>query len=229
MRSVLVAIAIVLATCAAACGGDDSGTAEPLTLEQRLLRESEAAGSKPDPVETRLTARNLEEFNGWQSKGYVAAAEIDSQDLEDAGFVAAVHDTRFFPKMPGGDHTRDAPHVRLLVVQFESDDGAAEGADLLRKQSLKPCPGQCSMSIEEFDVSGVPDAQGLRHFVTEEKLKELGEPGEPRDGYSIFFADGPFAYELEIFGPPGDVSEDQIEEIGSELHHRVEGAPPAET
>ena len=118
MRAVLLAIALVVATGLVACGGDE---AAPLTLEQRLLRESDVPGSKVDPVEVRLTADDLDEFTGWSE--YVRAAEIDRSKLEDAGFVSAIHETRFIPNTPGGPHTHDAPHVRILVLQFESDDG----------------------------------------------------------------------------------------------------------
>jgi hypothetical protein len=232
VRAVHLTIALVLAIGLVGCGGDDGGSdgesAKSLTLEQRLLRESEVPGSKVDPVEVRLTADNLDEFTGWRGQ-YVAAAEIDRSKLEKAGFVSAIHETRFIPKTPGGPHTRDAPHVRMLVLQFESDDGAVTGADLVYKNSLKPCPGHCAMQIKEFDVSGVPDAKGVRHFITAESLKATGDEGEPFDSYAISFADGPFAYELEGFGPPGKISEEQIEEIAQKLHDRVESAPPAET
>jgi hypothetical protein len=72
----------------------------------------------------------------------------------------------------------------------------------------------------------VPDAKGVRRYVTKERLEELGEPGEPSDGYTIVFADGPYVYNVELFGPPGEVSQEQVEEIVGKLHDRVEGAPP---
>jgi hypothetical protein len=226
VKALLVAIAVLVATGLVACGGN-GGAAEPLTLEQRLLRESEVPGSKPDPVETRLTAGSLDEFTAWRG-AYVTAAD-DARKLRKAGFVSAIHDTRFFPKTPGGAHTRDAAHVRMLILQFESEDGAVTGADLLRKNALKPCPGQCAVQIEEFEVSGVSDASGARRFLTAEGLKAMGDEGEPFDSYTISFADGPFVYELEVFGPPGKVSEKQIEEIAEKVHDRVKGAPPAGT
>jgi hypothetical protein len=224
VRAVLLAIALVVATGLVACGGDEE--AAPLTLEQRLLRESDVPGSKVDPVEVRLTADDLDEFTGWQD---VRSAEIDRSKLEDAGFVSAIHETRFIPNTPGGPHTRDAPHVRILVLQFESDDGAVTGVDLVREESLKPCPGECSMQFEEFDVSGVPDAEGTRSFTTQEALEATGGEGVPSDSYTIVFADGPFVYEVDGFADPGEISKKQIEEIAQKVHDRVAGAPPAET
>jgi hypothetical protein len=132
VRAVLLAIALVVAAGLVACGGGEDEPAAPLTLEQRLLRESDVPGSKVDPVEVRLTADDLDEFTGWQD---VRAAEIGRSKLEDAGFVSAIHETRFIPNTPGGPHTRDAPHVRILVLQFESDDGAVTGVDLVREES----------------------------------------------------------------------------------------------
>jgi hypothetical protein len=228
VRAVLIAIALAVATGLVACGGDDEGeSAAPLALEQRLLRESDVPGSKIDPVEVRQTADSLVKFTNWPE--YVPAAEIDRSKLEQAGFVAAVHETRFIPKTPGGEHTRDAPHVRMLVMQFESDDGAGTGADLVSENDQKPCPGDCATQIEEFDVSSVPDAHGIRHLTTAESLKATGGEGEPGDAYTIVFAEGPFTYEVEGFGPPGEISKQQIEEIAKKMHDRVEGVPAPET
>ena len=229
MRSFPIAIAMVvaLATCVVACGGDGGNESEadtrPLTLSQRVVNESDAPDSEPDPVETRLTARSLEDLSGWDDRG--APAEIDPRKLEELGFVAAVQDTRFFPKEPGGPHRRDIPHVRTLVGQFESEEAAVKAMDLLYQADLKPCPGKCAMSFEKFDVSGVPDAKGVRRYVTAERLEELQEPGEPSDSYTIVFVDGPYAYNVELFGPPGEVSQEQVEEIAGKLHDRVESAP----
>jgi hypothetical protein len=223
VRTALLAMAAVLASCAVACGGDDSGGASALTLEQRLLRESEAPGTEPDPRETRIVAGSLDEFAS--SPDYVVAADIERSKLEAAGFVSAVQDTRFYPKAPGASHTGEEPHVRMLVARFESEDGAREGADLLREKSLEPCPETCAQRITEFDVSRVPDARGVRHYTSAAELEATGEPGEPFDSYEILFTDGSFAYDLEVFGPPGEVSQKQVEEIAGKVYERVRGAP----
>lgn len=228
MRAVLLAIALVAATGLVGCGGDDNGeSTASLTLEERLLRESEVPGSKVDPVEVRLTADSVRELSYWPE--YVPAAEIDRDKLEKAGFVAAIHETRFIPKTPGGEHTRDAPHVRILVMQFESDDGATKGVDLVSDNDKKPCPGDCATRIEEFDESAVPNARGIRHLTTAQSLKETGGEGEPSDAYTVVFADGPFTYEVQGSANPGEISKQQIEEIAKRVHDRVAGAPPPET
>jgi hypothetical protein len=216
MKTVVLAMTLAVAAALVACG------VEPLTLEQRVLGEAEVPGSLPDPVETRQTASTLDEFTAWQD---IPATEIDPRKLEEAGFVSAIHDTRFFPETPGGPHTREAAHVRILVVQFDSPGGALTGADLLHENALKPCPFTCVAQIEEFVVSGVPDAKGVRRLITAEALQETGEEGEPSDSYTITFADGPFVYQVEAFAPPGKISEQQIEDIAKRLHDRVAGAP----
>jgi hypothetical protein len=222
MRAAVLAIAVLIATGIVACGGDDE-SAQPLTLEQRLLTESEVPGSKEDPVEVRQSASGLDELAAWED--YVRPSKTELDKLEQAGFVSAVHDTRFIPKTPGGEHTPDAPHVRMIIARFGSEQGAGTGADLLYAKALEPCPGQCALRFEKFDPSGVPDARGVHRYVTAEALKEIQEPGEPFDDYTVVFADGPFAYAIMGFGPPGAVSKEQVEEIAQKVHDRVEGAP----
>jgi hypothetical protein len=216
MKKVVAGMAVAIAAALVAC------SAAPLSLEQRVLGEAEVPGSLPDPVETQQTASTLEELTAWPD---IPVAEIDPGELEEAGFVSAIHDTRFIPETPGGPHTRDAAHARILVVVFDSQDGALTGRDLLHEHALLPCPGSCAARIEEFDVDGVPDAKGVRRLITAERLAELGEDGVPSDSYTISFADGPFVYQVEGFGLPGEVSEQQIEEMARKLRARVAGAP----
>ena len=224
MRMALMAIAVVVATGLVACGGDEQTA--PLTMEQRILRASDLPGSKPDPVEVRLTADNLDEFAGWDAQ----EAEIPRDKLAKAGFVSAIHDTRFLPKEPGGAHTRDAPHVPVIVLRFRSEDGAATGAKLVYAKGLEPCPGQCLVQNEEFEVDGVPGATGYRRYLTAERAKQAkatGGPDEPFDSYTIGFTDGPFAYAVDGFAPPSKISKKQIQEIAQTVYDRVKGAPPA--
>jgi hypothetical protein len=204
----------------------DDGDAAPLTLEQRILRQSDAPRSKPDPVERGWTARSLEEAVA--DPGTIGA-HIGRAKLEEIGFVAAIHDTRFWPTRPGGRHTPDAPHVRMLVVEVRDEERAQEAVGVLRAEARKPCPGQCAVRRAEFDPSAVPDAQGLHTFARTEGIEALGEEGEPFDSFTLWFADGPFVYELEVFGDQrrgvAAVSREQLEAIAERVHRRVEGAP----
>jgi hypothetical protein len=222
-RVSLLALAVVAAIGIAGCGGD---SAEPLTLAQRVPEVAEAPGSKPDPVETRRTAKGLDEFNRKLGDQFIEPTAEEIRKFEKTGFVAGIHDTRFFPFEPGAAHTGNEPHVFSLVLEFESEDGAKDAIDLMHQNGLRPCPGGCAADISEFEVDGVPDATGVRRIATAADLEATGEPGDPYDSYAIRFADGPFAYDIELFGLPGKVSEKQAEEIAKKLFDRVEGSPP---
>lgn len=134
-------------------------------------------------------------------------------------------DTRFFPLEPGAGHSRDALHLRTLVMQFGSDDGAEKAIDVVYEDSLRPCPEACAIRREELD-SDVPNAHGVHRYATAEGLRELGDDrGRPFDSYAIQFADGQVAYVVELFGPSGKASAQQAEAIADRLYDRVHGAP----
>jgi hypothetical protein len=151
----------------------------------------------------------------------------DVTAIEEAGFVSALVDTRFYPAEPGAEHVGDERHVATFVMRFGSEQGAADMADLLHDNGLEPCPGSCAVDIIEFEVDDLPDARGIARITTAERLGETGDEGDPFTVYKITFADGPFAYELDMFGPPDKVSsQQQLEEIAKNLYERVEGSPP---
>jgi hypothetical protein len=225
MRVCLLALAVAGAVSLSSCDGDD---AQPLTLANRVVGEAEAPETEPDPVEKRLTAEEFDEFVSTLGRRFVDLSEEERREFADAGFVSGILDTRFFPREPGAEHVGSEPHIASLVMRFESDEGAEKAVDLLRADGLSPCPQTCAEQISEFEVDGTPEATGVRRVATAEAIEEIGEEGEPHDSYAIRFADGPYAYDIEIFGPPGEVSEEQVEEIVEKLFDRVEGAPPPE-
>jgi hypothetical protein len=47
----------------------------------------------------------------------------------------------------------------------------------------------------------------------------------PDARYSVYFRDGPVAYEVTLFGTPDEVTREQAEEIAQALDERVRGAP----
>jgi hypothetical protein len=80
--------------------------------------------------------------------------------------------------------------------------------------------------VREFEVDGIFAAKGIRRVVTAEQLRQTGEEGEPSDTYDIRFADGPFAYLVGTFGPPGDETTEAVTEaIAKRVYDRVKGAP----
>ena len=223
MRLGVVVVAVVALMGIAACGGDD---AAPLTLEQRVPSETDAPGSEPDPVETPRTAVALDELVTIMEDQLITATDEEASRIGEDGFVSAILDGRFFPSEPGGEHNGDLPHVFTLVTQFDSEAGATDAVDLLHTDALEPCPETCAFDTTEFDVDGIPNAQGIQRIATQESLDAVGDAGPPRAIYTILFADGPFAYNVRLLGPPDEVSEQQAEEIATKLYERVEGAPP---
>ena len=214
--------AVVAVMSIAACGGD----AATLTLEERVPSEAEAPGSEPDPEETRRTAVELDEFVAMMADQLITATDEDATRVGEAGFVAATLDTRFFPTEPGGPHTVGLPHIVTLVAQFGTEAGATDSIDLLYTDGLEPCPETCAFDIAEFEVGGIPNAQGIQRIATQDRLDEVGDDRPPHAEYTILFANGQFAYSVKLFGPPDEVSEQHAEEIARNLYERVRGAPP---
>ena len=208
----------------AACGGgsDEATSTGPLALDQRVVTEEDAPDSKPDPVEKRQTAADEDEFVEKMGDAFINPTEQETEDLQTVGFVQAIRDTRYFGDM----HSRDAVHTFSLVVQFDSPDSAKEMADFFHTDSLRPCPESCAFSVSEFDVDGIPGATGVRRYASEEAVQAAGTSENiPRDSYAIFFADGDFAYNIDLGGPPGTTSEDKVVEIAQKLYDRVHGLP----
>ncbi len=204
-----------------ACGSQEARA--PLALEQRVVGAAEAPGSEPDPEETPVAATGLEEL-----ESELAGPELYEEDIRafaEAGFVSLVIDTRFFPSEPGGEHIPGTPHVFTVVYQFESAEGANAAVDVAHAIGLRPCPETCAYAITEFEPAGVPDARGVEAIATQEAIDRIGDHIQPDARYSVFFADGPFAYEVTMFGPPDEVSRQQLEDIAEKLYARVNDAP----
>jgi hypothetical protein len=209
---------------ASSCGGGDE--AQPLTLEQRVVAAEDAPGWKDDPVEQGQQTTDLGEFITALHELAVDADPGTTTDLfREAGFQGAIFDVRFF----GETHTQDAPHIFSSAVQLGSEDGTRSALEWLEADSKKPCPRTCALRVSEFDVDGIPDARGIHRSQSAEDIERLGQKDDrPFDSYAVLWSDGPFVYSVDVDGPPGSVSEEKAEEIATALHHRVEGAPPAE-
>ena len=224
MRWVTFAAALVFGLSLVACGAEE--TLAPLALEQRVVGAAEAPGSEPDPEETPVTVRGIDELESELAD--TAAYEEDLRAVEEAGFVSALIDTRFFPSEPGGEHAPGTPHVFTAVYEFESEEGANAAADVAHRIGLRPCPETCAYQISEFEPDGVPDAKGVQAIATQESIDDIGDDIQPDARYSVFFSDGPFVYEVTVFGPPEEVTRQQVEDIAESLYARVQGAPPPE-
>lgn len=220
MRLASLAPVLVLGVLVA-CGTQEARA--PLTLEQRVVGAAEAPGSEPDPEETPVAATGLDEL-----ESELAGPEVYEEDIRafaEAGFVSMVIDTRFFPNESGGEHMPGTPHVFTVVYQFESAEGANAAVNVAHAIGLRPCPETCAYAITEFEPAGVPDARGVEAIATQEAIDRIGDDIQPDARYSVFFADGPFAYEVTTFGPPDEVSRQQLEDIAEKLYARVNDAP----
>jgi hypothetical protein len=223
LKALLLAVTAVAALGLTACGDK---AAAPLGLDQRIPSAQDAPDSKADPVEKRETVNGPDEFISRLGDRFINPTPKDVSDFKSAGFERAIHDTRFIPEEPGGPHTRTAPHIFSLVMQFESADGAQKALDILHTDSIRPCPENCATQVSEFDADDISDSHGTRRYATAASVKATGDKElHPYDSYEIEFADGPFAYRVILSGSPGKVSQDEAEQIAKSLYDRVKGAP----
>lgn len=232
MKAVLVlALAAAAALALSACGGGDGSASStgPVTLDQRVVTKEDAPDFDADPVEKPQTVNGPDEFISRLGERFINPTPKEVSDFKSSGFVEARHVTLFMPATPGGPHTRNAPHIFSLAMQFDSDQGANDALALFKADSVRPCPETCAEQAEEFDVDGIPGAYGTHRFATAESIQQTGDTEEmPFDDFSIGFADGVFAYRIILSGrQPGKVTEGQVEEIAKSLYDRVHDQPPA--
>lgn len=215
----LVAVALIALV---ACSGSDDETATPLPVAQRFVTAEDAPGSKADPVETRQTTVDFDEFIASLSE---RAIDPDTEEMttifQDAGFKGAGVDTRFY----GETHTPgSSPHVISSFVELDSEDGATSALDWLETDVRKPCPMSCAVQRGTFDVDDIPDARGVHTTATAEDIERVGtEDQQPFDGYWLGFTNGAFVYTVDLYGPPGSVSEDQALDIAGAYYDRLTG------
>jgi hypothetical protein len=205
-----------------ACGGDeDDETTAPVPLAQRFVTAEDAPGTKPDPVETRQTTVDFDEFIAALSE---RAVDPDQEEMtmvfQEAGFKGGGEDARFF----GDTHTFTAPHVFSSFIELESEDGARSALDWLETDSRKPCPMSCAVQISTFDVDDIADARGVHRLATAEDIERVGtEDQQPFDSYWVGFTEGSFVYAVDLHGQPGSVSEEQAQEIARAYYDRLTG------
>jgi len=213
----LTAVALV------ACSGGDEEPAAPVPLAQRFLTAEDAPGSKPDPVETRKTTVDFDEFIASLRDASIDPDEEEMTGVfQEAGFESAGVDTRFY----GDVHTPgESTHVVSSFIELASEEGATSSLDWLETDAMKPCPRSCATQISTFDVDDIPDARGVRRIATAEDIERLGTSDEqPFESYLVAFANGAFVYTMDLFGRPGAVSEEQALEIASAYYDRLTGA-----
>jgi hypothetical protein len=230
LKLILLALAAAAALTLAACGGGEGSASStgPVTMDQRVVTEEDASDSEADPVEKPVEVSGPDEFISKLGERFVNPTREEVESFKNGGFVRALHVTRFIPATPGGPHSRDAPHIFSLAMQFDSEQGAKDALETFHMDSLRPCPETCAQSAEEFDVPDIPDAFGTHRSATAESIQQAGDTDEhPFDDYQIAFAHGVFAYRIILSGQPGKVTQDEAEQIAKSLYDRVKGQPPA--
>jgi hypothetical protein len=140
--------------------------------------------------------------------------------FQDAGFKRAGLDVLFY----GEEHSFTAPHLFSWFIELDSEGGASSALDWLEADSKKPCPHSCATRVNNFAVDGIPDARGTHRVATAEDIEAAGNEGEhPNESYWVGFTVGSIVYTVELHGPPGSVSEEQVQKIVSAYYERLTG------
>jgi hypothetical protein len=213
----------VTAVTLASCGGSDEA-AVPLPVAQRFLTAEDAPGSKPDPVETRQTTEDFDEFIAALSD---LSIDPDRDEMttvfKDADFKVSGTDARFF----GETHSSETSvHVFSSFIELGSEDAARSALDWLEADEMKPCPESCAVQRSSFEVDGIPDARGVHRLATAEDIERVGTKDEqPQDDYWIGFTNGSSVFTVTLHGHavPGTVSEEQAQEIARAYYDRLAG------
>lgn len=222
MRLAIPLLVAFTAIALVACSGGDDEAATPVPLAQRFVTAEDAPGSKADPVETRQTTVDFDEFIASLSE-FAVDPDPDEMTMvfQEAGFKGAGVDARFF----GETHAQDLPHIFSSFIELESEDGATSALDWLETDARKPCPMSCAVDRSSFDVDDIADARGVHRIATAEDIERVGtEDQQPFDSYWMGFTHGSFVYTVDLRGPPGSVSEEQALEIARAYHDRLTGS-----
>lgn len=223
MRFAFPLLVVVTAVTLVSCSGSDDGTAVPVPVAQRFVTVEDAPGSNPDPLETRQTTEDFDEFIAVLTD---ASIDPDREEMtavfQDAGFKAAGVDARFF----GETHSAEtSPHVFSSFIEVESEDAASSALKYLETDLKKPCPESCATQISDLDVGDIAGARGVHRIATVGDIEAVGATEQrPRDSYWVGFTDGAVVYTLDLQGPPGSVSEAQAHEIASAYYDRLTGS-----
>ena len=203
--ALLGVFALILALAAiafGACNGDDDEEGES------DASASELSSSLPTADELGLDERMESEWDDPTDVlvdflvigGATKPAEPGAA-LEDAGFEAAV----------GRDLGRSDLNVRLLVAQFDSEEGALEARDVLHDEDLKtPCPDACIVTPLEYELDDVPDSVAVHHMPTEVDPPP-GQSGV--EAHHAEFTIGPRLYVVQVDGKPSPTFSDEFDDL----------------
>ena len=213
MRLAIRLLVPLTAVAFVACG------AEPVPIAKRFPTAAEAPDTKSDPDEKRQIADDFDEFLVALTP---ALMDPDREEMTtafpEADFIRAGVDFRFF----GETHSPEAPHLIGWFIELDSEDGASSALDWLEADVMKPCPGSCATRVSSFDVESIEDARGVHRIATAEDIEAAGTEEEvPNDSYWVGFTLDSIVYTVDLHGPPGSVSEEQVQTIASAFYERL--------
>jgi hypothetical protein len=200
-------IALAGAFALVGCGEETA----PLALDQRVLTETELPGFKfaPNPVQRWTDATKF--ANDTHDQDIRTTVQENREQLETGGFVAAIANSF--------DSTSHKAAAFSAAVQMGSEDDAQKLVDQRHQDYTSPCLNVCTVDASEFEVSGIPDAKGVK------RASQPGHEGEPFEAYEVEFADGDVVYVVNVAGEPGSVSKEDAVAAAQKLYDRVKGAP----
>jgi len=235
-------LAILFAALAAVAGcGGGAKRAEPATLKNRLLTQSDFASftCQGPPVLTiaprtvRQARRpptlphgapcrlSLKRTLSWANPVDFTVQGVPLPEtylpskaidfIKKAGFEAAVGQ-QFASK-------DRSVNVQVEAIKFKSKQGARDVLGWLQARNLElPCYGSCTEIPSSFSVSGIPGAKGA---------KQLPQPNLPPGGeqgftaYGVEFPIGNFLYVVEASGAPGAFTAKPIVDRAQTLYKHV--------
>ena len=218
MRLAIRLLAPLMVFAFIACsGGDDA----PVPVAQRFPAAADAPGSAADPVEKRETTVDLDGFIVAFTPAIIDPDEDEMTTVfQEAGFKGAGVDTRFY----GAAHSPTAPHLFSWFIELDSEDGASTVLDWIEADANKPCPRSCAAKINSFDVDGIPDVRGVHRIATAEEIAAAGTADQvPHESYLVGFTIGSIVYTVSLSGPPGTVSEEEVQRVANAFYERLTG------
>jgi hypothetical protein len=200
-RGVLVAAAAALGACGAALGST-------IPLSARVLRPSEVPHLirlAPAKTATNATAalRGLDpEFRP------KAALRLFLREHFRGGVEQDLQGTGRWKNVGGYD----------AAAEFATPTGASAVAAYFHSRSLGFCLRACDVQIKEVAVPGIPGARGShRYRLTKTRF------GQAFDYYYVVFSVGPWAYAVNMLGPPGTITPAEVFSAAAALYHRARG------
>ncbi len=105
-----------------------------------------------------------------------------------------------------------------VSAQFANPSAAAAVVAYFHRRSLGFCLKVCDVQIKDLAVPGIPGGLGAhRYRLTKTRF------GQAFDYYYVVFAVGPWAYAVNMIGPPGTITANEVIAAAKALYKRASG------